>query len=867
MSTCVFVLDKPLSIASNTLVIKLQGLPSSLETNAVDFLKTEEVCFPAPKNPQIYRIRHSQAIPALKLLAATGKLQYEGKFLACDFFSTISLEYRVTKASESLILEAFVVAKEWACPLSQCHFIAPGPPSWCIKGNVMRILDHRLSLKDIERFSKPTAINPDELQLLIDNFQDGDAPKVTYDPQWIEEHASASQPLPYLVLKDRAGACADLWMEYPGSLKYPLHELPIGRNSKRNSEVELGWERDLLETSYQRKMVGSAHYYCPVDKIGKSIAFLLELGWRVYDHQGRRIIKHSSSTLECAETSQTLVLKGKIGFANYEADLKDVLGAFNKRETFVSLNADTVGLLPDRTEAGVLSILSEESEVVSDSVHISKSHMSTLGDLWNDSQVSWKGITPEFKQRILDWEHPQEVLPSMDFTGYLRPYQQEGMNWIHSLFTYGLHGLLADDMGLGKTVQVLAFLSRIALDPPVLIVVPTSLLFNWQREIERFLPHIPVYRHHGATRSSNLPSQGCIITSYAILRLDFALFSNVVWQCLILDEAQVMKNPQTQIAQTLYRLQARMRLSITGTPIENHPSELWSHFHFLLPELLGDYDSYMKSLQAGQADARHLRRIQKRIRPFLLRRRKEDVAKDLPERIDQIVWIAMDPAQKAVYENFLSGLRNGLLKKVKTDGLSSHRMEILEGILRLRQICCHPLLVQQEGTPSSKLDTLIDDLHTLVEEGRKALVYSQFTSMLQLMGKHLQQEGIPYLYLDGSTTNRESIVAQFQEDPQMPIFLISLKAGGVGLNLTAADVVFIYDPWWNDAVENQAIHRAHRIGRKNTVMAKKYVMAESIEEKMLKLKSAKTSLSKDILEGDWEGKNLSGEDLLFLLED
>jgi len=273
----------------------------------------------------------------------------------------------------------------------------------------------------------------------------------------------------------------------------------------------------------------------------------------------------------------------------------------------------------------------------------------------------------------------------------------------------------------------------------------------------------------------------------------------------------------------------------------------------------------MKSLQAGQADARHLQLIKKKIQPFILRRRKEEVAPDLPERIDQTLWIEMDSDQRRVYEQFLSGLRNGLLKKVATEGISSHRMEVLEGILRLRQICCHPLLVQQEEAPSSKLESLIAELQTLLEEGRKALVYSQFTTMLQLIGKRLQQEEIAYLYLDGSTTNREAIVTQFQEEAQKSVFLISLKAGGVGLNLTAADTVFLFDPWWNEAVENQAIHRAHRIGRKNAVIAKKYIVAESIEEKMMKLKSAKSSLSNALLEGDWESSQLTEEDLLFLL--
>lgn len=428
-------------------------------------------------------------------------------------------------------------------------------------------------------------------------------------------------------------------------------------------------------------------------------------------------------------------------------------------------------------------------------------------------------------------------------------------------------------MGLGKTVQVLAFLSRIELKSPILIVMPTSLIFNWKKEIERFLPGFPFVIHHGLDRLKSieiLDKPQLILTTYTTARLDFSLLSQLSYECIILDEAQAIKNAHTQTSETVKKLNSSFRLSITGTPIENNLQELWSHFHFLIPDLFGTEDSFKAEILAGSSDSRFFKRIKKKIRPFLLRRRKEDVAKDLPEKIEQTVWVEMSEGQRAIYDEFLSGVRRNLIKKVDLDGVSKHRMEILEAIMRLRQICCHPLLVGSENNhsplESAKLDILIADLETAISEGRKILIYSQFTSMLALIGKRLKENNWNYAYLDGGTQNREKVVNEFQENPAIPLFLISLKAGGIGLNLTAADYVFLYDPWWNNAIENQAIDRAHRIGRKETVIAKRYIMLESIEEKMMKLKVAKSSMAADLLDDENGGAgSFNADDLLYLL--
>lgn len=493
-----------------------------------------------------------------------------------------------------------------------------------------------------------------------------------------------------------------------------------------------------------------------------------------------------------------------------------------------------------------------------------KSRLGALSEMKIQMDASLSGL----RERLVTFTSVDETLPGRGFQGELRPYQQEGVSWLAFLYEFGLHGILADDMGLGKTVQVLAFLSQLETEQPILIVMPTSLIFSWKREIERFLPEAAVIVHHGPERPREvaaLQRSGIILTTYTTLRLDSDLLAQVNCEVLVLDEAQAIKNSRTQTFQAACKLHARLRLSLTGTPLENHLGELWAHFHFLIPDLFGDEKEFASELQAAEVDLRHLNRIKKKIRPFLLRRKKAEVARDLPEKIEQVVWVEMAESQRRIYEQFLSGVR----KKVQAEGMGKSRMEVLEALLRLRQICCHPLLLsgqlEEEVFESAKMEALLQDLEQVVEEGRKALVYSQFTSLLSLVGKQLRERNIPYAYLDGSTTNREEIVNRFQEDAALPLFLISLKAGGVGLNLTSADYVFLYDPWWNEAAENQAIDRAHRIGRKETVIAKRYVTVESVEEKMMKLKEHKRSLGDHLLDEDAGNASLTADDLLFLI--
>ena len=584
----------------------------------------------------------------------------------------------------------------------------------------------------------------------------------------------------------------------------------------------------MLETDFISKVVGSSHYYCPLDKVSSSLSFLLEIGWKIYDHKGRMVMKTTGSDVELFSKSQGVLLKGRVRYGEHETSLQNVVGAFNRRDQFVEISPHTVGLLETSSEYEGLQDLSE-IEQVEDGCLFKKKQWGLLGSF---SHVSCDTPTRSLIDRLQSLESQKEETVLEKFQGELRPYQRTGVEWLLFLHAHGLSGLLADEMGLGKTVQMLAFFSQIEANLPLLIVVPTSLVFNWKKEWEKFVLDKKLYIHEGRDRTSDpslLQKQEAIIVSYALLRSDWQMFQKISFACIVLDEAQWIKNPESQLAKACYGLSSQIRICLTGTPVENRVDDLWSLFHFLEPELLGGRSDFLQRLSASQLDGRYDKQIRKLIRPFILRRMKEDVADDLPEKIEQVVWVEMQESQRSLYENWLSKTRQGLLKKITLEGGSSHRMEILETILRLRQICAHPHLIDTELVSledSAKWQRALEDLDEVVQEGRKVLVYSQFTQMLKLFKKELTQKGVAYAYLDGETKDREAAVASFQNDPHIQVFLISLKAGGVGLNLTAADYVFLFDPWWNEAVEKQAIDRAHRLGRKGAVIARRYIVAD-----------------------------------------
>ncbi len=459
--------------------------------------------------------------------------------------------------------------------------------------------------------------------------------------------------------------------------------------------------------------------------------------------------------------------------------------------------------------------------------------------------------------------------------GKLRHYQEAGLSWLYFLHRHGLSGILADDMGLGKTVQALALLLKVTNEEghkPSLVVAPTSVLANWEREAERFTPGLKTFVWHGQDRrerAEKLSSVDLVLTSYALVRRDVKELSKVGFRYVILDEAQNIKNADSATALACKAIPSEQRLALTGTPLENRLSELWSIFDFLMPGFLGSADDFADRYEhpiqvEGMTEVRD--RLKRRIHPFVLRRLKTEVAKDLPPKTETVAWCEMEPGQASLYREVLEESRRKVYETIDRVGFARSRVSILAALMRLRQVCCDPgLLKLPEGTllpPSAKLERFTDLLSELVNEGHRALVFSQFVEMLELLKERADALKIPYLYLDGKTRDRMARVDKFNAPSGPPVFFISLKAGGTGLNLTAADYVIHYDPWWNPAVEDQATDRTHRIGQTKAVISYKLVTRGTIEEKILQLQRRKRDLAEGVLATDGGlGKVLSESDV------
>lgn len=484
----------------------------------------------------------------------------------------------------------------------------------------------------------------------------------------------------------------------------------------------------------------------------------------------------------------------------------------------------------------------------------------------------------------------QSNLPTpQGFHGELRPYQQQGLAWLQFLAQTEHGGVLADDMGLGKTAQTLAHIlmekqAGQLTERPVLIVAPTSLMHNWQKETEKFTPELSVLLLHGANRHDDfdkIKQHDIVLTTYPLVVRDKELLKTHQFHQIILDEAQNIKNPHSKSAQVLRSLTAKHRLCLTGTPMENHLGELWSLFYFLMPGFLGSQDVFNKHYRhpiEKKGDNRKRERLVNRIKPFMLRRLKTDVAKELPPKTTIEVNIDMNDEQSKLYEAVRATMQDSIKQIIAQQGFKRSQIQILDALLKLRQVCCHPSLLNLDSLPkgksavkskamhSAKLDYLIETVTDMVAEGRKVLIFSQFTSMLALIEQRLHSENIGFSKLTGKTKKRSEAIEAFQSG-QVPVFLISLKAGGVGLNLTTADTVIHYDPWWNPAAEDQASDRAWRIGQDKPVFVYKLITNQSIEEKILDMQKNKAELAQSILSTDHEGDvKLSEEELLGLFE-
>ncbi|QQE13381.1 DEAD/DEAH box helicase [Planctomycetota bacterium] len=575
-----------------------------------------------------------------------------------------------------------------------------------------------------------------------------------------------------------------------------------------------------------------------------------------------------------------------------DVSLPEILAAARNGNSMITLDDGSQGLLPEQwlDDHGLLTAMGELEE---DHLRFKASQAALLDSLLDEKELV--SVDEQFdiaRNQLKAFEGivPLDPAPGK-FHGALRPYQREGLGWFKFLRTFGMNGILADDMGLGKTVQVLAMLEARYLGiedhidvtlngekpkhRPTLVVVPRSVVFNWIDEAAKFTPDLRVMAYAGADRIAlreSFDNYDVIVTSFGLMRRDIEELQHYGFDYIVLDEAQAIKNPASQSAKSARLLRANHRLALTGTPIENHLGDLWSIFEFLNPGMLGSNARFADIIRAGsrvtqrdeeteesEAKTTMLQQIAMSLRPFILRRTKAQVLTDLPPKTEQTILCHMEPEQRKVYDDMRKYYRQNLMKQLDSTptgaaptGMGKSTFMVLEALLRLRQAACHPGLIDEARAdePSAKLDVLLERVVDIIEEGSKALVFSQFTSMLSLVRRRLDERGIPYCYLDGQTRNRREVVEQFQTDEKIPLFLISLKTGGLGLNLTAAEYVFILDPWWNPAVEAQAIDRTYRIGQTKPVFAYRMICEDTVEQRIAEMQDKKRKLADAIVGGE-----------------
>ncbi|HEX5553576.1 MAG TPA: SNF2-related protein, partial [Chitinophagaceae bacterium] len=568
----------------------------------------------------------------------------------------------------------------------------------------------------------------------------------------------------------------------------------------------------------------------------------------------------------------------EISYGDQSASVRDIKKALADKQNYVRLPDGTLGLLPEQwmERYGLLFRMGEESEA---GLRISKYNFSVIDELYEHiDDESILAELEEKKQRLLQLEPlPQLSIPG-NIRAIMRAYQESGFQWLCYLNEVKWGGILADDMGLGKTLQALSFLQHFKNEKGrclSLVVCPTTLIYNWENEICKFTPELTYHIHHGPARTRSveeLEKSNIVITTYGTLRSDIQLLMKLAFNYVILDESQAIKNPHSKVAKAAQLLKTQNRMCLSGTPMQNNTFDIYAQMNFLNPGMLGSTDFFRNEFATpidkfeDQERKEHLRKL---IYPFILRRTKEQVARDLPDKSEMVLFCEMEPEQWRIYETFRNMYRSKILGTIDEQGMGRSQLTILQGLMKLRQICDSPAILNEEElyqNHSVKLDELTRELQENTGD-HKVLVFSQFLGMLALIREKLKKLNIPFEYFDGSTTalDREKAIQNFQENEQCRVFLISLKAGGVGLNLTAADYVYIVDPWWNPAVEQQAIDRTHRIGQTKNIFAYRMICKNTVEEKILQLQEKKKTLVKEII-SDESGfiKKLSREDVLYL---
>jgi non-specific serine/threonine protein kinase len=633
--------------------------------------------------------------------------------------------------------------------------------------------------------------------------------------------------------------------------------------------------------SYIERLNALTPEFDPMHWLTNVLPELVQEGYEVF---GENELKKFSRPRALTSTKFTVSssenwfnLEGELVFENISISLNEIRSVLNPGSRYIRLPGNKSGELSAEWLERLKKLL-KLSDSEKEQTLVPKIAATVLEDLLAEADmVEVDEAFDSYASRLRSFDKIQPVTVPDGFLGTLRSYQLAGLSWLAFLQEFGYGGILADDMGLGKTVQVLALLQKmkqsLGREPRVLIVAPRSVIQNWQAEAAHFVPDLSVHVHHGSDRSllmELLPKTGVVVTTYNTLRIDLHLFNEMEFDIAVLDESHTIRNPSAKISKAVRLIRADNRLCLTGTPVQNSTMDLWAQFHFLNPGLLGNITSFtqkwVNSIEKFR-DADSEQMLQKMVAPFILRRTKQKVANDLPPLTSSLVYCEMEKKQLAVYEKYRKVYYSLINKTIDEKGLRKSRFSLLEGLTRLRQICCSPVLVKAATTDSVKVARFLELAEELISEGHRALIFSQFVQFLKIIEKEVKKKKWSYEYLDGSTSNRQERVDHFQSDESVKLFLISLKAGGEGLNLTGADYVFIMDPWWNPAAERQAMDRTHRIGQKENVFVYRFICPETVEEKILRLQERKKVLSESLITAE-AGifKELSKEDLLSLFE-
>ena len=649
----------------------------------------------------------------------------------------------------------------------------------------------------------------------------------------------------------------------------------------RNEEYRI--REEILESNIVEDTPGLfyATFEEALDWLFEGLPALSKQGFEILGEESlvRFKVKRADANFGVNVSSETdwFDIELNLEFEGIAVTLEELKRALKANKKYIKLRDGSIARLPEKL-IEKLNYMLNFGKVEEDSIRFANHHLTFIDRML--AEADQKNVDTLSKEKIKKLDKFNKIktydLPE-NFNGTLRDYQKAGYDWLNFLKDFSFGGILADDMGLGKTVQALALLRNEGNLYPKknnLIVAPTSVIFNWVREIENFTPDLNFMVHYGTRRSKDirrLKKYPVILTTYGHLRRDIVFLKEINFNYAILDESQYIKNPGSETSKAVRLLNANNRLAMTGTPVENNTMDLWSQFAYINPGLLGEQsffkDSFMKPIEKEQ-NVQVASSLKKLIFPFILRRTKEDVATELPPKVESMIYSPMLEEQLKLYNKWKQSYRDSILEEIESKGVNKSKFKVLEGLTKLRQISCHPALVDKRFVETSgKFTALTEMVEEIISEDHKVLIFSQFVQMLQIIRRHFDGQNIPYSYLDGSTKDRQKPVEDFQTNDNIRIFLISLKAGGIGLNLTAADYVIHYDPWWNPAVEMQATDRAYRIGQTKKVFAYKLISKDSVEEKIVKLQARKKELVKSLISTEESFfKALEKEDILQLFE-